>query len=294
MYTRIYEYTEGTNKRFRVIGFKGFRPLPMIDREQGIEHDHKLEESLARSRRLIRDLILCNRFQYFCTFTFSDCKTDRSDLKALSKALREFFKNFRNRYAPDFKYLIVPERHKNGTWHFHGLVAGIPASEFVVPDVITWRDPDTNVLKRIRNTKCYVRWYRYSVKFGHFDCSLIKHYEACAAYVSKYITKDLSSMAKSNHLYFCSQGLKKPELVFDEDNVPFPFDHAEHEDEYCRISWASGDQLIGKLLPEWYDEWCSDVRTPEQLPPDLSRSQLERLIFEPLTGDQLSFMLMEV
>ena len=158
------------------------------------------------------------------------------------------------------------------------------------PETITWRDPETNTLKRIRNTKGYLRWYRYSVKFGHFDVSVIKHYEACAAYVSKYITKQLADLAKSKHLYFCSQGLKKPDLVFDEDGVPFPFEQAEHEDEYCRISWATGEQLIGTMLPEWYDEWASDVRDPEQLPAGMTRAQLEQYIFEPLTGEQLSLL----
>lgn len=110
------------------------------------------------------------------------------------------------------------------------------------------------------------------------------------AYVSKYITKQLADLAKSKHLYFCSQGLKKPDLVFDEDGVPFPFEQAEHEDEYCRISWATGEQLIGTMLPEWYDEWASDVRDPEQLPAGMTRAQLEQYIFEPLTGEQLSLL----
>ena len=177
----------------------------------------------------------------------------------------------RNGMRPTLNTLSCRSVTKSGTWHFHGLISGIPSSEFVCPETITWRDPETNTLKRIRNTKGYLRWYRYSVKFGHFDCSIIKHYEACAAYVSKYITKQLADLAKSKHLYFCSQGLKKPDLVFDEDGVPFPFEQAEHEDEYCRISWATGEQLIGTMLPEWYDEWASDVRDPEQLPAGMTR-----------------------
>lgn len=129
------------------------------------------------------------------------------------------------------------------------------------------------------------KWYGIEMYYA-----IIKHYEACAAYVSKYITKQLADLAKSKHLYFCSQGLKKPELVFDEDGVPFPFEQAEHEDEYCRISWATGEQLIGTMLPEWYDEWASDVRDPEQLPAGMTRAQLEQYIFEPLTGEQLSLL----
>lgn len=290
MYTRVYEYPEAQKKRFRVIGFNGCRPNLAGDRAAPSDHDFKLEQSLSRTRRLIRDYILCNRFKYFCTFTFSDCCVDRSDLPALSKALREFFKNFRNRYAPDFQYLVVPERHKSGTWHFHGLVSGIPDSEFVVPEKITWRDPDTNRLKRIPNTKGYVRWYRYSVRFGHFDCSLIKHYDACAAYVSKYITKKLSGQVKSSHLFFKSQGLKVPDLVFDADDVSFPLQHVDFQNEFCKISWATDKELIGGLLPEWYDEWCSDVRYPDELPAGMTRGQLESYIFEPLTVEQLSFL----
>ena len=41
MYTRIYEYSEGTKKRFRVIGFKGYRPIPGGDRAEPSEHDFK-------------------------------------------------------------------------------------------------------------------------------------------------------------------------------------------------------------------------------------------------------------
>lgn len=147
-------------------------------------------------------------------------------------------------------------------------------------------------MKEIQNTKGYIRWDRYSRKFGHFDCSRIKHYEACAAYVSKYITKSLSGLAKSKHLYFCSKGLQRPELVFDEDHVPFPFQSAEYEDEYCKISWATSDQIVGSVLPVWFGECCSDLHDLDPapaLPKDMNREQLEEYIFEPLTFDMLYF-----
>ena len=289
MYTRVYEYQEGQNKRFRVIGFKGFRPLGVGERAEPSEYEKKFDESLCRTRRTIRDLILCNRFAYFCTFTFNDSKIDRYDLHACKKGITNFFHDFRQKYAPDFRYLIVPERHKDEAWHFHGVVWGIPRGELTVPASITVRNRQTQQLREVPNTKGYVRWERYSKKFGHFDCSSIKHYEACAAYVSKYITKALSDLAKSTHLYFCSSGLARPDLVFDQDDVPFVL-QPEHEDEFCKIAWASGRDVIGTYLPEWYDEWCSDVRAPEQLPQGMNRAQLENYIFEPLTGAQLSLL----
>ena len=147
-----------------------------------------LHRIFARARRTIRDLILCNPFRFFCTFTFSDSKIDRYDYKACKKAITKFFDNFRTRYASHFIYILVPERHKDGAWHFHGLVAGIPAGEFYTPEFITYRDRRSQELKVIRNTKGYMRWRRWP--YGHFDCSVIKDYEASATYVSKYITKD--------------------------------------------------------------------------------------------------------
>ena len=94
---------------------------------------------------------------------------------------------------------------------------------------------------------------------------------------------------KGSHLFFKSQDLKLPDLVFDEDGFPYPLDHAEYEDQFCRIAWASDAELIGNVLPEWFYEWCSDVRDPE-LPADMTRGQLESYIFEPMTVEQLSLM----
>lgn len=281
-YLRLYEYSAAPTKHFRVIGFKGYRPVP-FDRVEARDYDFKLDESLCRSRRAIRDLILCNHFEYFCTFTFADPDM-RYDLEACKKVLLRWFNNFRDRYAPAFRYLVVPEQHKDGAWHFHGVVVGIPSAEFSVPKYIMVRDRKTQQLREILNAKGYVRWGRYSKRFGHFDASKIKHYEACAAYVSKYITKALADMTKGKHLYFASSGLQRPELVFDEDDLPFPPTlEAEYEDEFCRISWARSDQVIGDILPIWHGELASELHDPEELPQDMDRGQLEQYIFEPLT-----------
>lgn len=190
VYLRLYEYPEAKSKRFRVVGINGSRPVGG-ERAEPTEHDKRSAQNLARARRTIRDLILCNPFRFFCTFTFSDSKIDRYDYKACKKAITKFFDNFRTRHASHFIYILVPERHKDGAWHFHGLVAGIPAGEFYTPEFITYRDRRSQELKVIRNTKGYMRWRRWP--YGHFDCSFIKDYEASATYVSKYITKDLIS-----------------------------------------------------------------------------------------------------
>ena len=286
MYLRMYEYPLGSAKRFRVIGFNGFRPWSGGEKSPPVSHDKKSAQNLARARRVIRDLILCNYFRYFCTFTFDGSKVDRYDYPSCKKAITDCFHDFRKRHAPDFRYLLVPERHKDRAWHFHGMVQGIPSGEFTVPDFITYRDRRTQQLREIRNTRGYIRWARWP--YGHFDCSLVKNYEACATYVSKYVTKDLAVDLLGKKCYLASLGLNRPDLVLDEDNVPFPFQHPEYMDEFCKISWASGHDVLGSLLPSWYDDWCSDVRSPEELPP--TRWQQEKILFEPLTGEQLSLL----
>ncbi len=281
VYLRLYEYPEAKSKRFRVVGINGSRPVGG-ERAEPTEHDKRSAQNLARARRTIRDLILCNPFRFFCTFTFSDSKIDRYDYKACKKAITKFFDNFRTRHASHFIYILVPERHKDGAWHFHGLVAGIPAGEFYTPEFITYRDRRSQKLKVIRNTKGYMRWRRWP--YGHFDCSVIKDYEASATYVSKYITKDLISVMKGAHLYFSSKGLRRPSLVFDEDNVPFPM-KPQYSDEFCKLSWASGGDVIGDLLPSWYDDMCADIcdiDMPERL--------TERSLFSELTVEQLSLL----
>lgn len=282
---RIYEYTMSKSKHFRVVGLKGLRPVGVDhSRRSELPNDQKYDAAVSRARRNLRDLLLCNKFEYFCTFTFDDNKIDRTDYKLVKRSLLKFFNNFRTRYAPHFRYVLVPEQHKNGAWHFHGALAGIPVSEFYVPDKITRRHPKTGRLLTVKNTKKYVRWRRYAEKFGHFDCSPIRSPEACAVYISKYLFKQDNGIDVCDHLYFCSNGLLRPELVEDVPNVPFPFDKPEYEDYFCKVSWSAGDGVIGVLLPDWYFEPCSELRSSDlSSVMHMTEDQLEKIVVQPLT-----------
>lgn len=202
------------------------------------EREGKLAESLSRSRRNIRDLVLCNRFEYFCTFTFDAQKVDRYNYGECQKKLRKFFNNYKNRYAPDFLYLIIPEFHKDGAIHFHGLCSGFADGELIRPDKVLKRID--NKLCMVPNTRGYLDWPRYRKTFGIFNCSKIRNYDACAFYITKYITKDLADMEKGKRVYMCSTGLKRPELVFDSDDIPLIF-KPEFENEYCIIAYERAD-----------------------------------------------------
>lgn len=74
--------------------------------------------SLSRTRRNIRELALCNNFEYFCTITVSSAKCDRYSLDEVQDNLRKCLRNIRIS-SNNFKYLIITEKHKDGAFHFH-------------------------------------------------------------------------------------------------------------------------------------------------------------------------------
>lgn len=278
-YYRIYRFPlRNIQNKHIYFKYSRFSACPVEHKPgQGVEVIGRLPENLIRARRTVRDLILCNPFNLFCTFTFAADKLDRNDLGKCSKRIRELFKNYRNRYAPDFRYIIIPEYHKNGAIHFHGMVSGIRPEDLKVPDLIPKRGRG-GVVELVPNTRRYVDWPYYSQKLGFFSCSKVRNYTACARYVSKYITKDLEQLPKGLNVYMCSQGLRRPELVFDCDDVPCLF-QPQHDTKYCSIAYLPDVQTIGQYLPDWYGECASDLSDPPEdddgLEPRMTFSQLK-------------------
>ena len=292
-YYRIYRYPF-RELSCKHIYFKGIRPMHLLDdtkKERGGQSENKGDDAgrdgsnLIRARRTVRDLILCNRFDFFCTFTFNAEKVDRMNLKVCQKKITELFKNYKNRYAPDFRYLVIPEFHKDGAVHFHGMVSGIRLEDLLVPALIYKRNRKTGALQSVRNTKGYVDWPYYSKKLGFFSCSAVRNPEKCAWYVAKYITKDLADLPRGANMFMSSRNLARPELVFDADDVPPMSGESVYEDEFCQIFYQSESQTItdGYLTP-WYNECCSDLGD------SLEKTEFEEKGLWPrLTGTQLRF-----
>lgn len=100
-------------------GREGPRPGP---REAGkkAEGDNMLR-SMRRARAKLRRLALANEFQYFVTLTLDQTRIDRYDPKIITKALNTWLDNMVRRNG--LRYILVPERHKDGALHFHGFFA---------------------------------------------------------------------------------------------------------------------------------------------------------------------------
>ena len=81
-----------------------------------------MERSMRRARAKLRRLALANQFAYFVTLTLDPAKIDRYDGASVTKALSQWCDNMVRRHG--LRYILVPERHKDGAFHFHGFMAG--------------------------------------------------------------------------------------------------------------------------------------------------------------------------
>lgn len=78
--------------------------------------------SARRARAKLRRLALANSFDYFVTLTLDKSKIDRYDPAAIMKKVNGWLDNMVRRNG--LRYVLVPEQHKDGAFHFHGFFAG--------------------------------------------------------------------------------------------------------------------------------------------------------------------------
>lgn len=163
-----------------------------------------LRSSLKRTKRSIYDYTIANDWDYWVTLTLDKEKIDRFNYDLISKKIRQFLNDNKKRNHPELKYLIVPEMHKNGAWHFHALISGLPVGALV----------DSG--KRTKKGQVVYNWLAYQKAFGFntiIDISTINYDEhlKIANYITKYITKEMIVLTPNQRRYWASKGLKKPE-----------------------------------------------------------------------------------
>lgn len=97
-----------------VTSTSGSKPKDMSNLSRG--------DSIRRAKQKIYDIAMCNEFDYFITWTLDKEMIDRYDANLVSKKLKKFLNNMVVR--KELCYLVVPELHKDGAIHMHGLIAG--------------------------------------------------------------------------------------------------------------------------------------------------------------------------
>ena len=149
-------------------------------------------ESISRAKRKIYDLGVCNNWSHFLTMTFNSNKINRFNTNEVKKKFIKYLKNY-SRIDKDFKYLVIPELHKNGALHFHGLVSfGENSKQF---------------LKRFKKNIFNHKLFTEKFGFNRF-IEIVEKSNAVISYIVKYVSKDVNKIFRN--YYFHSNNLQEP------------------------------------------------------------------------------------
>lgn len=159
--------------------------------------DIERSKNVSKSRTIqkVYDYARCNHWDWFVTLTFDSKECDRYDYGDVSRCLKNWLDNMR-RSCINLRYLFVPELHKDGAYHFHGLMVHDNALRFV-DSGHTSKSGD-----RIYNLD--------SFGYGFTTCTRVKTVEGVSKYIGKYITKDLCATTFGKKRYWASRNLELP------------------------------------------------------------------------------------
>lgn len=202
------------HRQIRRAGYEAVDGEAERGRKNTAGNERKLSESLSRTKSAIFELALSNPWELFVTLTLNPEYHNRKDLKSYKKKLSTWIKNYNRQHDTTIKYLLIPEQHKDGNWHMHGLMMGLPEEhlhEFTEQEKL----PIKILIEIKRGHKVYT-WGNYEKAFGYITITKIRHLESVSKYITKYITKDLNDtrIDLNDHLYYCSKGLKRAEKIY--------------------------------------------------------------------------------
>lgn len=175
------------------------------------EQEERTKQQVYAIRRKIKGYALSNDFKWFITLTFNPKKVNSSDYETAKTTLSNWCRAMRDKNREEdkkFDYLIIPELHKSGAVHFHGLLSDISAN---FEEAI---NPNTGkpIIRHGRQVHNLTDW-----EYGFSDCEEIESPERAASYITKYVTSALLTDKKmyNKKRYFNSQGLAKPVVTYD-------------------------------------------------------------------------------
>lgn len=206
----------------------------------------KLENNISRTRSKIWEYAECNDFTYFITLTLDKKKKNRHDLDEYIKTLSQYIRNNRRLTGSNIQYLLIPEKHKDGAWHMHGLINGVNESDlelFTVNDHL----PD-RVRNLIKQGRLIYNWIPYNKKFGYVTVEKIQNKSWVAKYITKYIKKDLGTSVTElqKKTYFVSRGLNQSETI-KKGTFPTELRNAlrfKYENEYVGLIDLNHEQYL--------------------------------------------------
>lgn len=170
--------------------------------------EHSLYSSLNRTRSALYMYARQCDWEYFITLTYSPDKIDsRYDFSLCMKKTHKWINNCKNRKARELLYLLVPEQHKDGAWHIHGLLCNTTGLTFTD----SGKRYDGKIVYNLDD------W-----KLGFSTATKVADTCKVSNYITKYITKDLCAVTPGKQRYFVSKSIPKPKTfttLIDPDEI---------------------------------------------------------------------------
>ena len=173
-------------------------------RGNALNREKSIMQSMARAKEKIYGYIMANDWQYWATQTFNKEAIDRYSLDEIVKRYNRRLKYLKTKYN-GLKWLIVPEQHKDGAYHLHMFMMGIPADRLKYSGRDHYSGDKKRPIYNWLDTADY--GFNYYLYIG--DKEPLERVKM-AKYVTKYITKDLAENRFNRKKYWTSKGLAEP------------------------------------------------------------------------------------
>lgn len=225
-----------------------FKFNPFTEKEElvPVHSDEYCEDRQARSERssysrTVNKIYSLSRqceWEYFLTLTFDKEKVDRYNYDLCCRRLSEWLKYQRKTYSENMQYVFVPELHKDGAIHFHGVIANVGNVD------ISWKGKTVDrkklpngrwvMLKKPMKLLEVGGWH-----YGFSNATVVLDVQKVSTYITKYITKELCCMEKGKKRYFRSKNIPEPKesylLSEDSDDLQIIIDSFGLDVSYSKV-----------------------------------------------------------
>lgn len=156
---------------------------------------HSFYVSYNRTKNKIYNYARDNTWEWFLTFTFDPKQVDSFNYDEVVDCMSEFFRFIRRNRNTDIKYLVVPEKHKSGRYHLHGVFSNM--------DMSLWKMQFSG-----HTTKGGLPIYNIGgFPYGFTTATQVQSSTRVSHYISKYITKDMFDGIKNKKRYWSTRNL---------------------------------------------------------------------------------------
>lgn len=213
-------------------------PLENAQEEEPGPKQEDIMRSMRRAKSRLRRLALANDFRWFVTLTLSPEKVDRYDDAQVVKKLTNWAHNQVRRKG--LRYILVPERHKDGALHFHGFFSdaleAVPSGH---------KDKQGH---EIYNLPGWTLGFTAAIEtYGD--------YAGAVAYVCKYIGKQGDKPA--GRWYYSGGDLQEPTVLYGEIS-PRELQEQYGERVFCFEVPGANMAVINGLRPDKEEHICEN------------------------------------